>query len=76
MAAWKYRIVAVLLGLLGAGLIAVVWRAMYFTDAGAQKLMFEIGIPLMLLTTLAGALLLGAACFLFAFADHWRLRRA
>jgi hypothetical protein len=76
MSAWKYRLIAVICGLLGASLIGLVWRAMYFTDPGAGRLMFEIGMPLILLSTLCGGLLVGAAALLFAYANHWRLRPA
>ena len=76
MSAWKYRLIAVICGLLGASLIGLVWRAMYFTDLAADRLMFEVGMPLILLSTLCGGLLVGAAGLLFVHANHWRLRQA
>jgi len=66
MSVWKYRLTAVICGLLGAGLIGVVWRAMYFADFTASRLMFGIGMPLILLSALCGGLLVGAAALLVA----------
>jgi hypothetical protein len=75
MRLWIHRTIALLLALLGSLLIGLVWRAAYTTDHTAQTLLFKLGMPLMLLSTLAGGLLIGAAGLLFAFAKHQLVRR-
>jgi hypothetical protein len=66
----KYRIFAVLVGLLGVTLIGLVWRAVYMTDPTSETLMFRMGMPLVLLATVAGGLLVAAAFLTFAFAKR------
>jgi hypothetical protein len=73
MSTWKYRVIAVPVGLLGVGLIGLVWWAMYVPDRAGEKLMFAMGMPVVLLATLAGGLLIGVAGLLLAPASHWRL---
>ena len=76
MRPWTYRFIAILLALLGSSLIGLVWRATYTTDHTAQILLFKLGMPLVLLSTLAGGLLIGAAGLLLAFAKHRLVRRS
>ncbi|MFI4974367.1 MAG: hypothetical protein ACHP84_07515 [Caulobacterales bacterium] len=70
---WIYRIIAFLLALLGTSLIALVWKAVYAAGHQAETLVFRLGLPLVLLSTLAGASMLIAAGLLFTAASHRRL---
>ena len=76
MRPWTYRFITLLLALIGFCLIGLVWRAVYTTDHTAQTLMFKLGIPLVLLSTLAGGLLIGAAGLRLAFAKHRLVRQS
>jgi len=70
------RFIAFLLALVGSCLIGLVWRAVYATDHTAQTLMFKLGMPLVLLSTLAGGLLIGRAGLVLAFARRKPVRRS
>ena len=61
MSKWACAVSGMAMGLIGLLLIAVVWRAVYLTDHGAQTTMFTLGMPLVLLSTLVGGLLLRGA---------------
>ncbi|MFI4976681.1 MAG: hypothetical protein ACHP84_19265 [Caulobacterales bacterium] len=65
-----YRLVAVTLMLIGVTLIVLVWRAVYTSGRAADALVFQMGMPLVLLSALAAAALLIAAGLLFAAANH------
>ena len=67
---WIYRIIAFLLALLGTTLIGLVWKAVYTAGHAAETLVFRMGMPLVLLSTLCGASLLIAAVLLFAAANQ------
>jgi hypothetical protein len=56
-------------------LIVLVWRAVYMADDTAQALMFALGMPLVLLSTLAGGLLLRVAGRLLSQAGRPRTPR-
>ncbi len=70
MRCWFYRLTAMASGALGLALIVLVWRAVYIMDHTAQTLMFTLGMPLVLLSTLIGALLLSTARHLLNAAGH------
>ena len=71
-----YRVFALATGLAGTTLIVLVWRAVYMADDTAQALMFALGMPLVLLSTLAGGLLLRVAGRLLSKAGRVRTPRA
>jgi hypothetical protein len=58
MRPWTCRVFGLAAGLAGALLIILVLRAIYVGDRTGQALMFALGMPLVLLSTLAGGLLL------------------
>ena len=76
MRPWTCRVFALTAGLAGATLIVLVWRAVYMADATAQSLMFALGMPLVLLSTLAGGLLLRVAGRLLSQAGRTRTPKA
>ena len=75
MRALFYRLTALSTGALGLLLIAMVCRAVYLRDDAAQSLMFRLGMPLVLLSTLAGGLLFCVAGLLMKSADQRFERR-
>ncbi len=75
MRAWVYRLTALTTGALGLSLIGVVCRAVYLRDEAAQSLMFRLGMPLVLLSTLIGGLLFCVAGLLMKSADQRRMQR-
>ena len=76
MRPWTYRVFALAAGLTGTMLIVLVWRAVYMADDTAQALMFALGMPLVLLSTLVGGLLLRVAGRLLSKAGGVRTPRA
>ncbi len=76
MRPWTCRVFALAAGLAGTTLIVLVWRAVYMADDTAQALMFALGMPLVLLGTLAGGLLLRVAGRLMSQAGRQRTPRA
>ena len=76
MRPWTSRFLGLAAGLAGATLILLVWRAIYVVDDTAQKLMFALGMPLVLLGALAGGLLLRVAGRFLSEAGRTRPPRA
>jgi hypothetical protein len=75
MKPWTCRLFAFLSGAAGAALIALVLRALYARDHAAQTLMFDMGVPLVLLATMLGGLLLRGAAKFMGVASHAGARK-